>query len=215
MCQSRQPKLQFSYPLLKRVLDITIALCFLFCCAPLFNLIAVLILIEDKGPILYRQKRVGKNGRVFYMLKFRTMFVRVDEIMFLRSLQTKGFDFRKLDVFKKLKCDPRITGIGRYLRRTGLDNMPQIVNVLKGDMSMVGPRPHRPFEVQHYNSRQRERLSCRPGLTGLWQTEGNSHDSFDKMIKTDISYIRNQSLSLDLRILANTVFLSITGRNII
>jgi len=174
-----------------------IGLCIL---SPVFITVAVLIKLTSRGPIFFCQERVGLNGRKFNLIKFRTMVDNAEELKSLLSEQNE------MDgpVFK-IKDDPRITSIGKFLRKTSLDELPQLINVVRGDMSMVGPRPPLRSEVEKYEPWQRRRLSMKPGITCIWQVRGRNEIDFEEWMKLDLEYIDNWSLSLDLRILFLTV----------
>jgi len=163
-------------------------------------IIGILIKIDSKGSVLYKSKRIGKNGRIFTFYKFRTMYSGSDE---LREELIK--DFSKDGIEIKLKNDPRITKIGKILRKTSLDEIPQFYNVLRGDMSLVGPRPPMPDEVKKYSIKQRRRISMKPGITCLWQISGRSMLSFEDRVELDLKYIDNWSLKLDFIILLKTI----------
>ncbi|MHB1546853.1 MAG: sugar transferase [bacterium] len=163
-------------------------------------IIGVLIKITSKGSNLYKTKRVGKNGRIFTFYKFRTMYAGSDE---LRDELIKEYSKNGIEI--KLKNDPRITNIGRVLRKTSMDELPQFYNVLRGDMSLVGPRPPMPDEVKKYSIRQRRRISVKPGITCLWQISGRSRLSFEDRVELDLKYIDGWSLKLDFIILLKTV----------
>lgn len=190
------------FPLfLKRLLDIVVSALLLLVLSPLLLLIAVVIRLTSAGPVLFRQTRCGLSQRRFTLLKFRTMVRdaehRLEEVAHLNEVAGPAF---------KSKRDPRVTGVGRLLRRLSLDELPQLINVLKGDMSLVGPRPPLPEEVDRYRRWQRRRLSMKPGLTGLWQVSGRAGiDDFDRWIELDLEYIDQWSLSLDLKILLKTI----------
>ncbi len=162
--------------------------------------IGILIKLTSKGSVLYKSKRIGKNGRIFTFYKFRTMYTGSDE---LRDELIKEYSKDGIEI--KLKNDPRITKIGRVLRKTSMDEIPQFYNVLRGDMSMVGPRPPMPDEVEKYSIRQRRRISMKPGITCLWQISGRSRLSFDDRVELDLKYIDGWSLKLDLIILLKTI----------
>jgi exopolysaccharide biosynthesis polyprenyl glycosylphosphotransferase len=201
----------------KRVSDIAIASITLVLCSPLWLLIALLIKVDSKGAVFYSQERVGMDGRVFLVYKFRTMRTDSDSEIH-REYQRKfiaghaeanvGDDKRPA---YKLQNDPRITRVGRLLRRWSLDEVPQLFNVLRGDMSVVGPRPPIPYEVEAYELRHRKRLDMKPGLTGLWQVSGRNRLPFEEMVKLDLLYIENWSLLSDLKIILRTVLVMIRG----
>jgi exopolysaccharide biosynthesis polyprenyl glycosylphosphotransferase len=187
--------------ILKRALDILVSLVALLIAAPLFILpAAILIRLTSPGPIVFRQKRVGRNGRIFTLYKLRTM--RKDAEQLKASLQAQN----EVDgpVFK-IKKDPRITPVGGVLRKLSIDELPQLWNVLRGDMSLVGPRPPLPAEVAKYERWQRRRLSMRPGITCIWQVSGRSSIAFHRWMEMDLEYIDNWSLGLDFKILLKTI----------
>jgi exopolysaccharide biosynthesis polyprenyl glycosylphosphotransferase len=186
--------------LLKAVMDRVISALLLALFSPVFLVAAVLIKVTSPGPIIWKQVRCGLNGRKFVMYKFRSMVADADEKKkFLTSLNEMNGP-----VFK-IRDDPRITPIGRWLRKTSLDELPQLLNVLKGDMSLVGPRPALPEEVEQYERWQRRRLSMKPGLTCLWQVNGRNDVDFEHWMKMDLDYIDNWRLELDLKILLKTI----------
>jgi len=184
----------------KRAMDLLLGSVALILTIPLFLGIALAIQVSSGGPILFRQERVGRQGRPFTLLKFRTM-VPGAEAMLIDLHDRNEAD----GPLFKIRDDPRVTRVGRWLRRWSLDELPQLVNVLKGDMSLVGPRPPLPREVRRYADWQHGRLEVAPGVTGLWQVEGRSELSFDKSVRRDLFYIENWSLSFDLFILVKTV----------
>jgi exopolysaccharide biosynthesis polyprenyl glycosylphosphotransferase len=185
---------------LKRALDIALGSLILLLSLPLWLIVPLLIKLDSPGPVLYRQVRVGRGGRQFTFYKFRSMRQGAeDEWHRLRALnETEG-------PILKIRNDPRLTRIGRFLRRTSMDELPQILNVLRGDMSLVGPRPPLPAEVLQYEPWQHKRLSVAGGMTGLWQVSGRSHLNFEEMVMMDLYYIENWSLGLDLKILLRTI----------
>jgi lipopolysaccharide/colanic/teichoic acid biosynthesis glycosyltransferase len=180
---------------------------------PIFAVIAVLIKANSKGPIFFRQKRVGQFGREFTFLKFRSMVANNDPARhkeYVRKLINRELD--GLDGTYKIKDDPRITPVGRWLRKTSMDELPQFINVLIGNMSLVGPRPPLPYEFEDYSLWHRRRiLEAKPGITGAWQVGGRSRTTFDDMVRMDLRYIRNQSLWLDVKILLKTPFAVLRG----
>jgi exopolysaccharide biosynthesis polyprenyl glycosylphosphotransferase len=185
---------------LKRIADLLLTGAGLLVTWPLFALIAIAIKLDSPGPVLYRQQRVGKDGRLFQMMKFRSMSQDAEQrrAALLAANEADGPIF-------KIRNDPRITRVGRWLRRTSLDELPQVFNVLRGEMSLVGPRPPLPSEVEEYEQWQLGRLRAVPGMTGLWQVSGRSDVSFHDMVRLDLHYIRNWSFSLDLEILWRTL----------
>ncbi len=186
--------------LVKRLIDVTVAAVGLLLGAPLFGLIALAVRLDSPGPVIFRQTRVGLRGRHFEMYKFRSMHVGAEE------QQDMLADLNEADgpIFK-IRDDPRLTRVGRILRRLSLDELPQLVNVLRGEMSLVGPRPPIPAEVEKYQEWHKKRLEAPPGMTGLWQVSGRSRLSFDEMVLLDIYYIENWSLWLDFKILMRTI----------
>ncbi len=179
----------------KRLLDLGLSVLLLLCLSPLFAVVALLVKLTTPGPVIFRQDRVGRNGRIFPMLKFRSMFVDAPQFAFS---PTTGED-------------PRITPVGRFLRRTSLDELPQIVNVLLGQMSLVGPRPEMSFIAEQYSPRLRERLNVKPGMTGLWQLSADRAFLIHDNIEYDLYYVRHRSLFLDVAILLHTVLFAGRG----
>ncbi|HST04780.1 MAG TPA: sugar transferase [Chloroflexia bacterium] len=192
--------LQGTNLLVKRIVDVALVLVTLLFAALPMLVIASIIKLTSPGPVLFRQKRVGKDGRIFVCFKFRSMYKdaesRLDEIRHLNEADGPIF---------KMKEDPRLTPFGKFLRRTSLDELPQLFNILKGDMSWVGPRPPTPDEVKSYSDWQLQRLAVTSGLTGLWQVSGRSNLSFDEMVKLDLYYAENWSMVLDLTIMLRTI----------
>jgi len=184
----------------KRLLDLTAASCLIVALIPLWIVVPLLIYLDSPGPILFAQERVGKNGRRFRMWKFRSMIPDADR------MKASLAHLNEMDgpVFK-IKDDPRITKVGRFIRKTSIDELPQLFNVLLGSMSLVGPRPPVPGEVAQYGLWQKKRLSVKPGITCLWQISGRNEIKFDEWMRLDRQYIDNWSLSLDLQILIKTV----------
>jgi lipopolysaccharide/colanic/teichoic acid biosynthesis glycosyltransferase len=190
----------------KRILDLAVACPLLLLCAPLMIGLTILIRLSSRGPALFRQIRIGQNERPFTMFKFRTMYHNADDAphrkMNIRDLL--GGPPETSDGIFKLKADRRITNVGRFLRRFSLDELPQLFNVLRGDMSLVGPRPSLPWEVELFTVEQRRRHDCLPGMTGLWQVKGRNRLSMREMLALDLVYVRSRSLWLDLWILCRT-----------
>jgi len=191
----------------KRALDLVLVGLGVVAIAPVFGVIALAIKIDSRGPVFYRQTRVGKDGRHFSMLKFRSMCVDAERR--LEALRTHN---EATGPLFKMRRDPRVTAVGRVLRRWSLDELPQLINVLRGEMSLVGPRPPLPSEVEEYEDWQLGRLRAVPGLTGLWQVSGRSEVPFHDMVRLDLHYIRNWSMSLDLEILLRTIPAVLTNR---
>lgn len=193
---------------LKRIFDIFSSLFLIFFCSPLYIIFALLIKFESRGPVFFKQDRVGFKGRIFNFYKFRSMVVNAEELKESLKAQNEVKD----GVIFKIKDDPRITKVGRFIRKYSIDELPQLINVLLGDMSLVGPRPPVPSEVKEYDSEQMERLSIRPGITGMSQVKGRSELSFRNWVRWDIWYINNWSFGLDLMILLWTVPAVIKGK---
>lgn len=185
---------------LKRAFDVVASALMLLVAAPLLGVVALAVRLGDKGPILFRQQRVGRGGVTFDVLKFRTMTVDAEDRLAALSESNE----RSGPLFKMIH-DPRVTRVGRLLRDTSLDELPQLVNVLRGQMSLVGPRPALPSEVARFAPELREREQVRPGITGLWQTEARDNPSFDTYRRLDLFYVDNWSLALDLMILVGTI----------
>lgn len=197
-----------SSKVIKRILDFTIAAFLLIFLAPLFLLIIAIIKLQDGGPIFYISNRVGKWGKEFKFYKFRTMHVGADQM----KENLMPYSEYKDSITFKMKQDPRITPFGRFLRKSSLDELPQLWNVLKGDMSLVGPRPHLPNEVSFYSIDERRRLDITPGITCIWQVSGRSQLPFNKQLQLDLEYIESQSFWLDIKILLKTIPAVIFGR---
>lgn len=197
---------------IKRTSDILIAGLALLVLSPMMLLIALAIKFGSRGAVLFKQERVGMDGRIFLCYKFRSMRADADESIHRESYK-KNIEGRdeanagdeNSPVFGKVKGDPRVTGFGKIIRRTSLDELPQLLNVLKGDMSVVGPRPPIPYEVEEYELWHRKRLDMKPGITGLWQVSGRNRLKFEEMVRIDIYYIENWSLLLDLKIILLTI----------
>lgn len=204
---------------LKRVLDLFASAVLLTITAPFAGLVAVLIKLSSPGPVLFKQKRVGSDGKQFVLYKFRSMFVGNDDSRHRQYIKLfiegRDDELKKLQGEKKLykmTADDRVTLVGKFLRRTSLDELPQLMNVLRGEMSMVGPRPHLAYEVDLYQDWHRRRLSGMPGITGWWQIHGRSRVPFDEAVRMDIWYLEHQSLILDIRIMLRTVTKATVGR---
>ena len=193
-------KSRFIYHGIKRIFDIVAAACGIIILSPLMIIIAVLIKAEDHGPIFYKQVRVGKNGKTFKMYKFRSMFVNADQML----AELKEQNDVEGPMFK-MKDDPRITRIGHFIRKHSLDELPQFFNVIKGEMSLVGPRPPLPSEVAEYSEYDKQRLYVIPGCTGLWQATKRNEVGFSEMVQLDIEYIKKANFWFDLWIIWKTV----------
>jgi lipopolysaccharide/colanic/teichoic acid biosynthesis glycosyltransferase len=202
----------------KRFMDIVGSLCAIVVFSPVLIVLGIVVKVTSRGPILFRQKRVGQYGRTFTFLKFRSMYVANDPTAhqeYVKQLIAGSVDQTQPDgtrtVFK-LTNDKRITPAGAFLRKTSLDELPQFFNVLLGDMSLVGPRPPVPYEVEHYDLWHRRRLlAVKPGITGLWQVTGRSRTTFDEMVRLDLQYAKSWSLALDIKILLRTPHAVLVG----
>ncbi|MBM3127279.1 MAG: sugar transferase [Chloroflexi bacterium] len=195
------------YNLTKRIFDVVVALTGLFFIAPVFLVICVLIKLDSPGPILHRQKRIGRWGKPFGAFKFRTMLITPDQGKANPLRADEG------EVFLKTDNDPRVARVGRVLRKTSLDELPQLLNVLRGEMSLVGPRPPLAYEFEFYKDWHKRRLEVIPGVTGLWQVQRSGNlMSFDEMVKLDIWYIEHRSFWLDLKILLDTIPAALRGQ---
>ena len=201
------PRPRRAYAVAKRILDLAVAGLGLVALSPLLAALALLVKLTSRGPVLFRQERAGLDGRLFLLLKFRSMRedaeLRRREIAHLSEMEGPVF---------KMRSDPRITWLGRILRRSSLDELPQLVNILRGDMSLVGPRPLPLDEAAHLPPRLLRRHAVRPGLTGLWQVSGRNDLPFPRMMELDLAYVERASFWLDLRILLKTIPAVFTGR---
>ena len=195
-----RPRKQYLYRFFKRFFDTILSTLGLICLSPLFLILAIWIMIDDFGSPFYSQVRIGKNGRRFRMWKLRSMVKNADalkkELMAQNEIEGAMF---------KMKDDPRITRVGHFIRKYSLDELPQLFNVLKGDMSLVGPRPPLPEEVAQYTTYQKQRLLVTPGCTGLWQVTVRNEADFDEMVDIDLNYIQQRGFMMDLWILVMTV----------
>ncbi len=189
------------YSMLKRLMDITGALAGIIVLLPLFIIVAIAIKLEDpKGSVFFYQTRVGKNEQTFRMFKFRSMLTNAEAKLaeLLAQNEVSGAMF-------KMKDDPRITKVGRFIRKTSIDELPQLINVLRGEMSLVGPRPPLTREVAEYSEYDKQRLAVTPGCTGLWQVSGRSNLSFKQMVELDLKYIDQRCIMFDIKIMLRTV----------
>lgn len=196
------------YASTKRLMDIIGALLGILVLSWLFIIIAILIKVEDpKGPVLFSQKRIGKNGKEFKMYKLRSMVSNAEDLLpqLLKYNEVSGAMF-------KMKKDPRITRVGRIIRKTSIDELPQLWNVLIGDMSLVGPRPPLEREVEAYTKYQKNRLLVTPGCTGLWQISGRNNIGFEEMVELDLVYISKANLLFDFKIIFKTIFMLFFGK---
>jgi exopolysaccharide biosynthesis polyprenyl glycosylphosphotransferase len=190
---------------LKRGIDITASAAALLVLAPVFAVVALAILIDDGRPVFYRQRRVGLRGKTFELIKFRTMIKDAERFVYSLENELDGLIF-------KVREDPRVTGLGRWLRRFSIDEFPQFLNILRGEMSLVGPRPPLPEEVSKYDRFLARRLNVRPGATGIWQISGRSDLPFEDYVRYDLTYVENWSVGLDLMIMLRTIPVLLFGK---
>ena len=189
------------YSVTKRLIDIVGSLCGIILLSPLFLIVAILIKLEDpKGKVFFAQERNGRYPKTFKMYKFRSMVHNAEDL--LKDLMDRN---EQTGPVFKINDDPRITKVGKFIRKTSIDELPQLFNVLKGDMSLVGPRPPIPHEVDQYNSYQMQRLAVKPGLTCIWQVSGRNNIGFDEWVEMDIEYIKTRNLWLDIKLIFKTV----------
>jgi lipopolysaccharide/colanic/teichoic acid biosynthesis glycosyltransferase len=196
----------------KRLFDIIFSLSVLLLCAPVYLAIGIVIACTSSGAIFYIQERVGKNHQHFGCIKFRTMIPNADRLLTEMMAQSEDIRQEFSESFK-IKNDPRITTIGKLLRITNLDEFPQFINVLKGEMSVVGPRPLVPEELERYGRHIDRVLTIRPGITGLWQVSGRNDLPYAQRIKIDVSYVKNRNFWLDLQIIFKTILLTVMTKN--
>ena len=196
------------YEAIKRLIDIICSFVGILVLSPLFIIIAIIIKFTSKGPVFFSQKRVGKYGREFDMYKFRSMVVNAEELKEKLAAQNEmsGPMF-------KMKDDPRVTKVGKFIRKTSLDELPQLWNVLKGDMSLVGPRPSLPKEVAQFEDWMYKRLEVKPGLTCYWQVSGRNNIDFEDWMKLDIRYVEEKNLWIDIKLICKTVFVLFGDKN--
>ena len=196
------------YEISKRAIDIIGAGSGLLLLSPVIAIVACAVKFTSKGPIFFSQKRVGKNGQLFDMYKFRSMVVNAEELKEKLANQNEmsGPMF-------KMKDDPRVTKVGKFIRKTSLDELPQLWNVLKGDMSLVGPRPSLPKEVKQFEEWMYKRLTVKPGLTCYWQVSGRNNIDFEDWMKLDISYVEDRNLWIDIKLIFKTVFVLFGDKN--
>lgn len=207
--QPIEAKDQKLYLISKRLTDLLLTILGLFLLSPLLIIVAILIKLEDKdAPVFFKQIRIGRNGNAFYMYKFRSMVYNAEDLkdQLIQQNEVEGPLF-------KMKNDPRITKIGKFIRKRSIDELPQLYNVLKGEMSLVGPRPPLPNEVATYSSYDYQRLSITPGLTCYWQVSGRSSLGFREMVELDLKYIRERNYYIDLGLIIKTFFVLFGSKN--
>lgn len=205
------------YLRVKRMLDILFTVLILLPLCVVVVIVGILICLDSKGSPFFRQKRIGLHGDEFSMLKFRSMYVKQDDTLHREVIKhymqgERLSSDEESGVAYKLDNDPRITRIGRFIRKTSIDELPQLFNVLRGEMTLVGPRPPVPYEVELYSQRDWLRHAGKPGLTGYWQVYGRSQVTFQEMVELDIAYLQRQSLWEDVKLIALTIPVMITGR---
>lgn len=188
------------YYFVKRCMDLVLSFLGIIAFSPIMLLVAIAIKLDSKGPVIFSQIRVGMNGKLFKMYKFRSMIDDAEE--FLDNLQSKN---EMTGPVFKIKKDPRITRVGKFIRKTSIDELPQLFNVIKGDMLIVGPRPNLPHEVAKFTERQKVKLIVKPGLTCYWQVMGRSNIDFEHWVELDLKYIRDRSMLLDIKLMFKTL----------
>jgi len=188
----------------RRFINLLISFCFLILSVPLLAFLAILVALDSPGPVIFKQKRLGKDGKVFTLYKFRSMFHRCDQSIH-KQLVAQAITQSDKHVIYCLDNDPRITRVGRWLRKLSLDELPQFVNVLKGDINIVGPRPLLTYEAEYFKDWHWQRQMVKPGITGLYQVRARGAVPFDEMVRMDLEYIKNHSLWLDLKLMLETV----------
>lgn len=194
-------KPRVEYYFFKRTMDILCSLTGLILLAPLFLIVGILIKLQSKGPVFFSQERIGRNGDIFKMYKFRSMVVNAEELK--EKLCCKN---EMSGPMFKMKDDPRVTKVGKFIRKTSIDELPQLFNVLKGEMSLVGPRPSLPKEVEKFDNWMMTRLDVKPGLTCYWQVSGRNDIDFEDWMKLDVRYVRERSTLVDIKLILKTFF---------
>lgn len=198
--RSKKYRKSVIYEFTKRSIDIFASLVALIILSPLMLIIMIAIKIDSRGPVIFSQERVGKNGKIFKMYKFRSMVSNAEEL--LKELKNKN---EMSGPMFKIKQDPRVTKVGRFIRKTSLDELPQLINVLKGNMSLVGPRPNLPKEVREFDKWMLDKLVVKPGLTCFWQVMGRNSIGFVQWMNLDIEYVEKRSLKLDIILILKTI----------
>ena len=196
------------YEFFKRIFDIICSLMAVIILLPIFLIIFIAIKIESKGPVIFSQERVGINNKSFKMYKFRSMVVNAEDLKEVLKKQNE----RKGPMFK-IKDDPRVTRVGKFIRKTSIDELPQLLNILKGEMSIVGPRPSLPNEVREFEPWMMDRLKVKPGLTCYWQVSGRDQIGFEKWMELDVKYVKDRSFLLDLKLIFKTFFVLFGDKN--
>lgn len=205
---SAEVKSNYYYEFFKRSIDVICSIMGLIALSPIFLIVSILIRLESKGEIIFKQKRVGLNGEEFEIYKFRSMVANAEELKekLAEENEMSGPMF-------KMKDDPRITKVGKFIRKTSIDELPQLINVVKGEMSLVGPRPSLPKEVAKFEEWMNERLLVKPGLTCYWQVSGRNNIDFEDWMKLDISYVEDRNLWIDIKLIFKTVFVLFGDKN--
>ena len=196
------------YEIFKRIIDIIGAGLGLILLSPIIAIVACAVKVTSKGPIFFSQKRVGKNGELFEMYKFRSMVVNAEELK--ENLEEQN---EMSGPMFKIKDDPRVTKVGKFIRKTSIDELPQLWNILKGDMSLVGPRPSLPKEVEQFDNWMFKRLSVRPGLTCYWQVSGRNNIDFEDWMKLDVKYVEERNIWIDIKLIFKTIFVLFGDKN--
>ncbi|MFR9239375.1 MAG: sugar transferase [Clostridium baratii] len=196
------------YIFLKRLIDLLGSFIGLIVLSPIILIVSLFIKFESKGPVIFSQDRIGKDGKIFKMYKFRSMVVNAEEL----KEKLKEQNEMSGPMFK-MKEDPRVTRIGKFIRKTSIDELPQLINVIKGDMSLVGPRPSLPKEVEQFEHWMMERLEVKPGLTCYWQVSGRNNIDFEDWMKLDIRYVREKNTLIDIKLIFKTVFVLFGDKN--
>lgn len=196
------------YLIAKRITDIVLSSIALIILSPILLIVALAIKIDSKGPIIFKQDRVGRNGTIFGMYKLRSMVVNAEELK--SKLENKN---EMSGPMFKMKDDPRITRVGKFIRKTSIDELPQLINVIKGEMSLVGPRPSLPKEVEQFKPWMKERLVVKPGITCFWQVSGRNNIPFEEWMKLDIKYVKEMNYWLDIKLILKTFFVLFGDEN--
>ena len=196
------------YKICKRIIDIIGAGLGLILLSPIIAIVACAVKVTSKGPIFFSQKRVGKNGELFEMYKFRSMVVNAEELK--ENLEDQN---EMSGPMFKIKDDPRVTKVGKFIRKTSIDELPQLWNILKGDMSLVGPRPSLPKEVEQFDNWMFKRLTVRPGLTCYWQVSGRNNIDFEDWMKLDVKYVEERNIWIDIKLIFKTIFVLFGDKN--
>ena len=205
---SAEVKSNYYYEFFKRSIDVICSIIGLISLSPIFLIVSILIRFESKGEIIFKQKRVGLNGEEFEIYKFRSMVANAEELKekLAEENEMSGPMF-------KMKDDPRITKVGKFIRKTSIDELPQLINVVKGEMSLVGPRPSLPKEVAEFEEWMNERLLVKPGLTCYWQVSGRNNIDFEDWMKLDIKYVRERNFWLDIKLILKTILVLFGDEN--